>query len=305
MGTNKGCGMRITTKITIDMLTGAVLDHQWHDYWGPVEFLKGDSTDKSMENNQLAFQEQLQGIFSQQYASQTNTLNYLNSKMEAQINTGGTGYNAATLAAMRTSATDQTAAATQNAERSAQQQEFSEGGQNLPSGVNAQINAGIKTVGAQAEAGAQENITQSNAALQNQNYWQATNVLAGDAAQANPLGYAGAFNQSGSAGAAESEAYTASNQSQLLGALGGIAGGLGTAVGGYFRGQGQGQGQCHIAAALFNGWNTSKTAFIRLWLFAKAPRWFSKFYGKYAERIAPTPLRYAFLPVFEAVIRIY
>ena len=298
MGT-KGSRMRITTKLTIDMLTGAVLDHEWFNYWGPVELLKGDPTAESMEQNTLGFQQQLQNIFSAQYATQTATLAYLNNKMTQQISQGGQGYNAPTLAAMRTQATDANAQVAQQAQRSVQNQEFNEGGQNLPSGVNAQINASIATGAAQQEAASQENITAQNAQLQNANYWNATNVLAGNAAANNPQSYGSLFNQAGSTGASLSEANTAANQSQLLGALGGIAGGAGAGFGGYMA------GKCYVAAKLYGGWNTSKTAFIRLWMTAKAPRCFSKFYAKYAERIAPTPARYAFLPVFEAVRIIY
>jgi hypothetical protein len=208
------------------MITGAVLDHVWHEYWGPVDLCKGDSLAEQSEASTLTFQNTLQNIFSQQYATQSNTLNYLNGKMQAQVNAGGTGYNAATLAAMRTSATDQNAAAVQNAQRASQNAEFNEGGQNLPSGVNAQINAGIATAGAQQQAATQEGITQQNAQLQNANYWQATNVLSGNAAQANPLGYASAGNQAGSTVAGLSSANTAADgptAGALVGQLGAAA----------------------------------------------------------------------------------
>ena len=133
---------------------------------------------------------------------------------------------------MRTQATDANAQVAQQAQRSVQNQEFNEGGQNLPSGVNSQINASIATGAAQQEAASQENITAQNAQLQNANYWNATNVLAGNAAANNPQSYGSLFNQAGSTGASLSEANTAANQSQLLGALGGIAGGIGASAGG-------------------------------------------------------------------------
>lgn len=52
--------MRITTKLTIDMLTGKVLEHIWHDYTGPVaECKKGrgelqSATNAGLKNTQNA-----------------------------------------------------------------------------------------------------------------------------------------------------------------------------------------------------------------------------------------------------------
>jgi hypothetical protein len=186
---------------------------------------KGDNTAQEAEAQTAAFQQTLMNSYQQQYASQTNILNYLNSKMQTQINAGGQGYNPATLAAMRASASDQTASATQNAIRGSQNQQFNEGGENLPSGVNAQINAAIQTAGAQTEAESQQGITEQNAQLQNANYWNAVGTLGGVAGQFNPNGSISGVTSAASGIASLSQANTAAS-GPTFGAL------LGTAIGG-------------------------------------------------------------------------
>jgi hypothetical protein len=133
------------------------------------------------------------------------------------------------------------------------------------------------------------------------------NALNGVAAEENPLGYASASSTAGGTVAGLSQAVTASNQSQLLGALGGIvggaAGGLGTAIGGP-----GGAGSigalfgCWIAAANY-GWNDVRTWIVRTWLNSKAPIWFRNFYLTYGEYIAGTPFRWAFRPLFEIILQ--
>jgi hypothetical protein len=228
--------MYITTRFTFSMITGAVLLHEGYEYSGPVALCKGDSTAQAGEQSSQAFQNTLQSAFSSQYANQQNSLNYLNGKMQAQVNQGGQGYNASTLAAMRTSANDQVASAYQGAKAASQNTQFNEGGQNLPSGVNAQINAAVGSQAAQAQAGAQQGITQSNAQLQNSNYWNAVGTLSGVAGMQNATGLAGAANSAGDTTATLGNTVNAANQSQLLGALGGIAGGAGSAFGGAMSG---------------------------------------------------------------------
>lgn len=186
---------------------------------------KGDNIAQESEQQTMQFQQTLMNSYQQQYASQTNILNYLNSKMQTQINQGGQGYNAQTLAAMRTSSADQTAAAVQQAKQATQNTEFNEGGQNLPSGVNAQINAAINTAGAETNAGQQQQITMANANLQQQNYWNAVNVLGGVGAQFNPNGSSSSAISAGNAVANLSQANTAASRT-TFGAL------LGTAIGG-------------------------------------------------------------------------
>src|ERR1700693_4538937 len=74
----------------------------------------GDSVAQQQEQQQATFDSQLMSIFNQQYATQKSSLAYLPGKMQPIIDAGGTGYDPATLASMRTSATDTNAQQYQN-----------------------------------------------------------------------------------------------------------------------------------------------------------------------------------------------
>lgn len=293
---------KIYTKIITDR-DGNVLKSEYHLWGGKVDLCKGDSVAKQQEQQQLQFNTQLMGIFQQQFTKQSAVLDYLKGKLQPIIDAGGTGYSKEALTAMRTGATDQLSTAYQNAQRTLNNTENARnGGSDLPSGVNAQLDAALLHSEATDKAGAQNTITLNNENLKQSNYWNAMNVLSGNVSQQfNPLGYAGAYNQGSGNVAGLSQAVTASQQSGLMGALGGIAGGV-------FAGAGQAGGFgklfCWVAAS-FYGWNSPKTKLIRLWMLAKAPKWFARFYIKHGEAIAKTPLRWAFRPVFGAVLRVY
>src|SRR5438105_998688 len=76
-----------------------------------------------------------------------------------------------------------------------------------------------------AQAAAQLGITQQNEALKQANYWNSINVLSGQAATANPLGYANSATSGSGAVADLSKAVTAANGPTLGAVLGGVAGG--------------------------------------------------------------------------------
>lgn len=199
------------------------------DYSGAFDLMKGDTTDQNAENAQASFDNQLTQIFTAQYQKQSAITNYLTNLVTPQITAGGQGYSGADLAAARTAATDTLSTQYQNAQRSVNAGESKA----LPSGVNAQVSGDLAASEASAQAGAQNNITQQNEQLKQQNYWNSINVLNGAAATENPLGYASASTSGNNAVANLSQAYTSSNQSQLLGALGGIVGGAASGFGAY------------------------------------------------------------------------
>lgn len=295
--------MFITTRRILDMETlRTTLVHEGYGYTGLMDFAKGDSTAKAAETSQQTFDTSLQNIFQQQYATQSSNLAYLTAQLKPQIDAGGTGYTPAQLAAQRTGATDANSTQFQNAQDALNNQVSQRSGGSKLTGVagaTTEADAGLLNSAAQTEAGSQEQITANNANLQQSNYWNAVNGLNGIAAQQNPLGYAGASTSGSGAVAGLSQAYTASNQSQLLGALGGMASGVGSALGGAFSG---GLLKCWVAAALY-GWHSIKTHVIRSWMTHSAPAWFQKFYINNGAWIARTPFRFAFLPFFESVLR--
>ena len=295
--------MRVTTKLVMSMVTGEVLCHEWFDYSGPVAFCKGDPVAQQQEQAQANFDNQLTQIFSQQYATQKGQLDYLNNRMRPIINSGGAGFSDPELASMRTAASDTNARQYQNAQDALNNQiTQSSGGSKLAgvAGSTIEAKAALLNAEAQTEAASQETITSQNAQLKQQNYWNAINALNGVAAQENPLGYASAATNSANSVTGLSQAVTQANQSQLLGALGGIASGVGSALGGGF--SKGGLFGCWVAAS-FWGWDNIKTWVVRLWVQTKAPKWFKNFYMAHGEQIAATPLRWAYRPVFEFVLR--
>lgn len=208
------------------------------EYSGEWAFCKGDTTAQQEEEAQAQFTQQLMQIFQQQYANQSATLAYLQGKMEPIINAGGVGYTPEQLTALRTSASDTNAQQFQNAQAALQNSiTANSGGSKLVgvSGAASEEMAALTAAGAEQEANSQNQITQANANLQQQNYWNAINVLNGVAAQYNPLGYSNSITGGSNAVAGLSQAVTASQQNQLLGVLGGVVGGMATgwATGGF------------------------------------------------------------------------
>ena len=249
--------MFVTTRITIDIASGKVLEHEGFLYPddAPIAECKGDSTAKAQEQQQLQFNTQMMSIFQQQFANQKSTLDYLKGKLQPMID-NPTGLSAQALAATRTSATDQIAGQYENAQRALNNQQALKSG-DLPSGVTAQLDAGLESDTAGAQSTAQNNITMQNEQLKNQNYWNSINALNGVAAQVNPLGYAGAYNQGSNNVSGLSQAVMYSQNSGVLGALvGGIAGAGTAAITKY----------CWCAAETFDGWTDPRTILVRSWL---------------------------------------
>ncbi len=226
--------MRIYTKIIIDMSTLEVLEREGYDYSGPIAECKGDQTAQNTENSQSNFTNQLQSAFATNNAAQQNQLNFLNNKLQSAIN-NPEGYSPSTLAAMRAQATDQTAAENQNAERVVNNAQAVKGGAAaLPSGVNSQIDASIATQAGQQENQQQQQITEANANLQNQNYWNAVKGEGEVASLENPEGMAGQENNSAGEVGNLSQAVTTSSGPTFGSILGGVVGAGSEAAGSYF-----------------------------------------------------------------------
>jgi hypothetical protein len=290
--------MRITINPVLNMETLLWVSNDGvYDYDGPIVLCKGDPTAQAEEQQTMQFDQQLMQIFQSQYSTQQSQLKYLQNQMQPMIN-NPTGYSAAQLAALRTGATDTNAQQYQNAQAALNNQTSQASGGSKLTGVSGAVteaDAALLNAKAQTDAASQEQITEANANLQQQNYWNAINALNGVAVEENPQSYASESNQSGGTVAGLSQAVTAANQSQLLGALGGMASGMGSALGGYL------SKGCWVAAS-FWGWNSIKTWVVRFWVLTEAPAWFRNFYLANGEQLAKTPARWAFRPIFEVVL---
>ncbi len=230
-----------------------------YEHEGELALCKGDDTAQASEQEQLQLQQQqaqynsqLMGLMQTQFGSQQGVLSYLTSKMQPLID-NPTGYDQQTLTSMRTSADDNLSTQYQDAQKALNQEEFSNGSRDLPSGVNDQLNASLLNSEATDKANAQATITAQDAALQQQNKWNAVNVLSGVAAQDNPLGYASAA--TGEANAATSAGDSVANLSQANTAASGptIGSILGGVTGGIFGAAGNAGG----FKSLFGGTNTN------------------------------------------------
>src|SRR6185437_6213071 len=188
----------------------------------------GSGTTQDAQRSQDQFSKQLQAAFTAQYGANTRLTSLINGQMWNQVNAGGRGYSPAALAAMRANATDTISGNFQHAQQALQEHEAQTGGQNLPSGVNAQLDAGLYAQEAQQQAAAANNITLANENQRQQNYWNAIGTLSGNNNARNPLGYASAANGGAGAEAALSNANTEANQSGFGGALStSLGGGIG------------------------------------------------------------------------------
>ena len=179
----------------------------------------GSGTTQDAERSQAAFTKTLQGAFTSQFGANTRLTSLINGQMWNVINRGGTGYAPAALAALRANATDTISGDFQHAQQALQEHEAQTGGQDLPSGVNAQLDAGLYAREAEAQASAANNITLENENLRQQNFWRAIGTLSGTNDKRDPAAFAGAANGAAGAEATLSGANTRANDSGMGGAF--------------------------------------------------------------------------------------
>lgn len=233
--------MRVTTLLTIDMNTGATLEHKWFDYAGPVAWCKVDQTAKDAEAKQAGFTNTLMNAFKTQFGAQTAITNFLTGKLTAQLN-NPQGYDQSTKAALNSNAITQSATDVQNAIKATQAQAAAHGGATaLPSGVSEQIAGQINAAGATEKSSALSQIQLSDEQLKEQHRQEAINGLLGTASEINPLGYAGSSNGGSSAVAGLSNAVSSSQQVGFWNTMGNaFAGSAGKLLGGGNASQGGG-----------------------------------------------------------------
>lgn len=220
--------IRVTINPTLNMELMTWLPRPSYEYCGPILSFKGDPTAQAAETTQNNFDQQLMGIFNQQYGKQSQVFNFLTGQMQNMVMAGGQGYSPDAIAAMRTSATDTNSQQTQNAQQAYANDVSARSGGSKLAGVSGAVGSGeaaIAASGAAQEANSQNAITLANEQLKQQNYWNATNVLSGQEAVANPLGYSSGATGGTNAVSNASEAITAANGPSALQVIGGIAGG--------------------------------------------------------------------------------
>jgi hypothetical protein len=199
--------------------------------WGGVSGAKSDDRAKSAEKNSLSLQNTMMGYFKQQFGTQQQLLNFINAKMTSQVS-NPQGFTKETLAAANTGATEGVARDFATANTATKEMEAQQGGNGLPSGVQAQLTGQNANAAAQEESQAKNQITLANAQQQQQNYWNAVSTLNGTAALENPQSYGSGANAAGEDVANLSQAVSASQKTGFTNTLtNGIASGLGSALG--------------------------------------------------------------------------
>lgn len=229
--------MRVFTRITFDMLTGAVLESDSYEYDGPLELACGATGQQKQiagQQQQLLGQltNQSKDIFgdsSQVFQDLTNTF--------APIVAAGPnqqGFSAPELSALNSAAITNTGQAYRNASQAIKENEASIGGGNmaLPGGAEIGAETQVANQGAAQTASALNQITQSNYETGRENYFKAAAGLESAPEVFNPATSAGsAATNSGTAAANTANQIAQENNSwvsAVTGALGGIAGSVAT-----------------------------------------------------------------------------
>lgn len=181
----------------------------------------------NLANQEASFSQTLQNNYSQTFTKNQEILDTLNSVLGPILTAGPNqpGFGTGELETLNTQAIDSSAQGVQQIEQTAGAEENAAGGGRsfLPSGVNAQINAGIESAAESNLANEKLGIMQASYATGRQN-WQ--NALAGEEAVAageSPLGYASATNQSNQSAFNEATQINQENQQFTSDLLGGIA----------------------------------------------------------------------------------
>ena len=184
--------LRITTRIVWDLASCKVLEHEHHQYEGPICLCKESDAQKAAQQQQTAltkqqlgieqqiasFSQQLQGIFKTQFAGQQSLLNFLTPQLESMA-TNPLGFGATELAALQSNLINQVGSATTSAQQETNRQFATQNEAGLPSGVQAMTNAQILSSAAGARAGGLTNIALANEQLKTQQQQFAEQELSG------------------------------------------------------------------------------------------------------------------------------
>jgi hypothetical protein len=239
--------MFITTRITVSMITGAILEHEGFEYSGPVELACGaTSQQKGIEASEASYYSTLTSQATAEFGDASAVFSDLTSAFAPIVAAGPNqqGFSAAELQNLNSTAVTTGGEAASNAAQATRQAEAAgSGNSTLPSGATAQINA---TVAGQAATNVSNNLNQieeQNYAVGRQNFDQASAVLS------SAPGVFGTSNSgAGTAvGGGEAAGNTANQIAQennswvnaVTGALGGVAGNVAT---GGFKNLGSGAG---------------------------------------------------------------
>lgn len=233
-------------------------------YVGRTTYCKGASSEqKSLEASQANFYNTLLQQQQTQFGKQDALYAAIRNVYDPIVAAGPNqyGFGGAEDKALRTQASEGTAAQYRAAQAATSSAMAARGGGNsfLPSGVEADINSRVAGGAAAQEASQQLGITKAGYEVGRENFNNATGVEMGIASGFNPLGYAGAATSAGnSAFNMASEIQKANAAASPWGTIGGLVGGvagafagnpgLGAKIGGFLGNAGSSNGALNNAS---------------------------------------------------------
>lgn len=198
---------------------------------------------KSLAGDQKNFYSTLQNNYTQQFNGQSAILSKLSSSFEPILSAGENqyGFSAPEDAALRTQASEATAAQYQNAKKATGEAISSIGGGNavLPNGTSAELIAENANKAAADESTKQLGITTAGYETGRENFDKAASVLGGVSAQMNPTAYASSASTAGNDAFSSADSIWQANNS----AWQTLAGAAGGAASSFLQGYGQGKGK--------------------------------------------------------------
>jgi hypothetical protein len=228
--------MFITTCATFLIATGELISRDGFEYDGPVDLACGggpSQAQQSLAATQQQFYNTMTQNYAQNFAGQQNILNTLKGAWAPILaaGPGQYGFTPAEDAAMRSAATQGTAANYAAASRAVNANLAAKGGDAfLPSGAATQVNSQVAQAAASQQSSENLGITQAGYAQGLSNFNNASKVMGGVADTLNPAGYLSGTNTAGS------DAYTSAYENQQMAnaaspwnAVSGILGGALTA----------------------------------------------------------------------------
>lgn len=237
---------RVTTKIVWDMETWEVLEHItipysgiWAECLGGLDGMFGATgADKGIANSERDFMDALQNEQSTQFGQEQQAQQEVQKAWDPIVKGGAYqyGFSTAEDAALQSDIVNKGAEATANTENAAllREQQQSGGAATAPTGAQAAINAQIAATGAQSTASNLANEKLAGYEQGSKLFSEATGAEEDVAKLADPTGYAGAANNSGS-NALNSQKYVDTmNANSLTSKLlsGAVEGGVSAATGG-------------------------------------------------------------------------
>jgi hypothetical protein len=229
--------MRITTRLTISMLTGETLEREAYEYSGPVEMACGATASQvAIGKSQQALMDQVTQQSKDIFGGSSSVFNDLLNTFAPTVAAGPNqrGFSAPEKSSLDSSAITNTGEAYAHASRAAREAEAAVGGGNtyLPGGTDIGINTSIANEGAKQTASALNQIQEADFATGRQNYENATKGLESATSVFNPATEAGnaATNSGEAAEKTANDIATQDNSwvSAVTGALGGIVGTVAT-----------------------------------------------------------------------------